>query len=72
MASKRLIDKFKEIVPFVDDGFDFKEDEGVNRVQKEAYVCKRMKISRSQLIELCYCTGVDTLYEELRKKGGKK
>lgn len=67
MANK-LVEKFKEIV-FED---EVKVPECVNRVQKEAFICKRLKMSRNQLYETCLSTGIDTIYDELMRKGGRK
>lgn len=40
--------------------------------RKASYVCKRMKVNMRQLEQKCYKVGVETLYEELRKKSGAR
>ena len=62
-------DAFAEVVNEVRDG-KYEEPECVNRVQKEAYICKKMKISTARLHEICIATGIDTMYDTLREKSG--
>lgn len=68
MKRRSLVDRFKEYIEPV----SVPEPECANRVQKESYVCKKMGISRNKLYEICLCTGIDVMYEELRKKSGAK
>lgn len=70
MRRPKLVERFAEFVERPERGVDIEVPEDANRVRKEAYVCKRMKIGRSKLYELCIATGVDTMYEELRRRGG--
>ena len=42
----KLVEKFQEVVDEVRGVGAAYDPECVNRVQKEAYICKRMKISR--------------------------
>lgn len=72
MKKPRIIERFKEYVEADERGIDIEVPEVANRAQKEAYVCKRMKIGRSKLYELCVATGIDAMYEELRRKSGGK
>lgn len=69
-----MVTRFKEVFERSEDSDGSESDapEFENRVQKEAYVCKRMKLTRNQLYELCLCTGIDTLYSECRKNGGRR
>jgi len=68
LKQKKLVERFKEFVGF--DEEDQNPPEVVNRVMKEAYICKRMKKTRSELYEICIATGIDVMYEELRRKSG--
>ena len=68
----KLVEKFQEVVDEVRGVGAAYDPECVNRVQKEAYICKRMKISRQTLYETCLCTGIDTMYETLRGKSGAR
>lgn len=72
MKKPKIVERFAEVVRSPERGVDIEVPEVANRVQKEAYVCKRMKMSRSKLYELCIATGIDTMYEELRKGGGAR
>ena len=69
MANK-IIEKFTEVVNDIRGEGAAYEPECINRVQKEAYICKRLKMNRSKLYETCICTGIDTMYDALRKKSG--
>lgn len=72
MRKPKFVERFSEVVEEVrNTGIDY-EPECANRVQKEAYICKRLKMSRSKLYETCLCTGIDTMYEALRKGSGAK
>ena len=68
----KLVDKFTEVVDEIRGVGAAYEPVCENRVQKEAYICKRMKISRQTLYETCLVTGIDTMYETLRSKSGAK
>ena len=70
MRKPKIVERFKEYVESDVRGIDLEVPEVANRVQKEAYVCKRMKITRSKLYELCIATGIDAMYDELRSKSG--
>lgn len=72
MRKPKIVERFREFVEADERGIDIEVPEVANRAQKEAYVCKRMKIGRSKLYELCIATGIDAMYDELyRKSGGK-
>lgn len=71
MKGKGIVTRFKEVVHIGgDDYVEVPRGESLSR--KEAYVCKRMKMSASQLREMCYSVGVDAMYDELRAKGGAR
>lgn len=71
MRKPKLVERFREYVESDERGVDIEVPEDANRVQKEAYVCKRMKVSRSKLYEMCIAVGIDTMYEELCRKSGR-
>ena len=72
MRKPKFIERFTEVVEDVkSQGIDY-EPAIDNRVQKEAYICKRLKMPRSKLYEICLATGIDTMYDALMEKSGAK
>ena len=72
MSKFKFIESFNEVVDEIRGKGPAYEPECANRVQKEAYICKKLKMSRSTLYETCLVTGIDTMYDALRNKSGAK
>ena len=72
MKKPKFVERFTEVVDdALGKGIDY-EPECVNRVQKEAYICKKLKMNRSKLYETCIATGIDTMYDVIRGKSGAR
>lgn len=72
MRKPKFVERFREVVEEVkDEGIEY-EPVCDNRVKKEAYICKRLKMTRSKLYETCLATGIDVMYEALMDKSGAR